>query len=109
MDTQEFFAQNKETFDLIFIDADHSFEAVRADFYGAMDILNPGGLLVLHDTDPENDALMADGYCGDSYRIVTEFLFREANSYAFITLPLNEAGITLVQRRFDTRVGLRSP
>ena len=30
--TDEFFKNNEETFDVIFIDADHSFEAVKKDF-----------------------------------------------------------------------------
>jgi predicted O-methyltransferase YrrM len=36
-------------FDVIFIDADHSYEGVRKDFVNAQQHLNDGGLIVFHD------------------------------------------------------------
>jgi len=36
-------------YDVIFIDADHSFEAVKKDFNNYHGMLNPGGVLALHD------------------------------------------------------------
>jgi predicted O-methyltransferase YrrM len=59
-----------EWFDFIFIDADHSFEAVTADIQTCIPLLSPGGLLALHDfqsyTEPGPTAaaynLMAAGW-----------------------------------------------
>ncbi len=36
-------------FDLIFIDGDHSYEGVAADFLNYAPLIRPGGLVVLHD------------------------------------------------------------
>jgi predicted O-methyltransferase YrrM len=49
MSTNEFFEQNKNTFDCIFIDADHSYEGVLADYKNAMEVINKGGIIILHD------------------------------------------------------------
>lgn len=43
-----------ESFDLIFIDGDHSYEAVRSDLLRSLGLLRPGGVLVLHDYDRES-------------------------------------------------------
>lgn len=48
-----FFLQNKETFDLIFIDGLHLYEQVLKDVENALQCLNPGGLIVMHDCMPE--------------------------------------------------------
>lgn len=38
-------------FDFVFIDADHSYEAVRRDFESYRPLVRPGGLIALHDID----------------------------------------------------------
>jgi SAM-dependent methyltransferase len=60
---------NGETFDLVFIDGDHSYEAVRSDIKEARGRLMPGGVVAFHDyrspSDPgvtrAVDELIADG------------------------------------------------
>lgn len=99
--TQDFFRQNQSTFDMIFIDADHSFDAVRCDFEESIKILNSDGTIVLHDTAPRNEYLLQPGYCGDSYRM-NDYLLA-LDQYTFVTLPINEAGLTLVRRKSDMR------
>ena len=32
--------------------------------------VNPGGIIILYDTNPENNNLIHPGYCWDSYKIV---------------------------------------
>ena len=44
--------KDSEAFDLIFIDGDHSYEAVKSDLENAIKFLNKDGLIVLHDVDP---------------------------------------------------------
>jgi len=52
MTSDAFFAQNKETFDIIFIDGLHTYEQVLKDILNAAKVLNPGGTILMHDCLP---------------------------------------------------------
>lgn len=93
--TDNFFAQNTRTFDMIFIDACHCIDYVIKDFENSIQCLNHNGLIALHDTDPENESLLPKEFCSDSYK------FRElyCDKYEIITLPVDNAGLTLVKRK----------
>ena len=108
MSTNDFFSQNKETFDIIFIDADHKFESVKTDLLNAIKILNYDGMIFLHDTDPEADFLLQPRYCNDSYRIL-KYIYEELPELTQITLPVTEAGLTIVKRKGDSRVKTFKP
>jgi glycosyltransferase involved in cell wall biosynthesis len=54
MTSDEFFNQNKEVFDIIFIDGDHSFEQSLADLNNSIKALRVGGFIVMHDAMPVN-------------------------------------------------------
>lgn len=47
--TDDFFSTNNDTFDCIFIDADHSYEGVKKDYENALKCINTGGVLIFHD------------------------------------------------------------
>jgi SAM-dependent methyltransferase len=51
-----FFTNNKETFDLIFIDGLHHADQVEKDIQNALEILNPNGYIVCHDMLPPEEA-----------------------------------------------------
>lgn len=51
----------KDRFDFIFLDGDHSAQAVYQEVSAATAILNPGGLILLHDYYPEGRPLFPDG------------------------------------------------
>lgn len=51
MTSDEFFQQNEDRFDVIFIDGDHSFEQSRKDFYNSVEALNNYGVILMHDID----------------------------------------------------------
>lgn len=54
----EFFRGNKERFDLVFVDGDHSYAAALNDIGYAIEAIADGGLIVLHDYfGPGNDPL----------------------------------------------------
>lgn len=40
---------NGQTFDLVFVDGDHSYESVRADIEFASKVIRPGGVIAFHD------------------------------------------------------------
>jgi hypothetical protein len=47
-----FFRKNRETFDIIFIDGLHLHEQTLRDITNALKVLNPGGIIVMHDCLP---------------------------------------------------------
>ena len=104
MTTDQFFLGNKETFDLIFIDADHSFEQVKVDFASAIEILNSNGFIVLHDTDPVEKRMLNFGYAGDCYKIID--YIRSLGQYDILTLPISKPGLSIVTRKNNRRVPL---
>ena len=52
--SDDFFEQNQEKFDIVFIDGLHTFEQVRRDVANALRCLNPDGWIALHDMLPRN-------------------------------------------------------
>jgi hypothetical protein len=49
MASDEFFATDASTFDIIFLDGDHRWPQVTRDLVNALARLNPGGTVVMHD------------------------------------------------------------
>lgn len=52
MTSDNFFAQNKDTFDIIFIDGYHEAHQVYKDIHNALKCLNEHGIIVCHDCNP---------------------------------------------------------
>ena len=105
--TDSFFDHFNEKIDMAFIDADHTFESVKQDFLNCYKRLNDGGIIVLHDTDPEDNSLFVSNRCGNGYKIV-DFLEKEFDDINIVTLPLTEAGISIVSKKQSTRTHLRN-
>ncbi len=105
-DTHTFFENFNEGIDMIFIDADHCFNSASKDFENALKRLNPGGIIILHDTDPVEDWLIDPKYCGDSYRIVS--LLEKRDDVNIVTIPLESSGLSIVTKKNNTRVQLRN-
>jgi hypothetical protein len=89
-------------FDAIFVDADHSYKSVYTDCLHSFRHLSSHGVLFLHDTDPNHPRLLDSGYCGDAYKIVEKL--EEIGEFNVFTMPVAEAGLTVVQRRKSRRV-----
>lgn len=82
-------------FDVVFIDADHSADAVQRDFRGIWPHVSRNGIVLLHDTNPENEADTASGLCGDSWRFAENLHLR---GYEAVTLPYHP-GLTIIRKR----------
>lgn len=54
--SDEFFARNDRTFDLILIDGLHTFAQSLCDVCNSLSVLSSGGVIVLHDCLPETEA-----------------------------------------------------
>lgn len=98
MTTERFiadFAMRCAPFDVVFIDADHDAEAVRRDFSGIWPYVSDDGLVLLHDTNPQEDADTAPEFCGDSWKFAQ--LLKLQNREA-VTLPYHP-GLTIIRKR----------
>lgn len=104
MTTSEFFTQNTDTLDLIFIDACHQFSFVKEDFENALKVLNPQGLIMLHDTNPKSSDLISEEnkWCGNAY-LMNKYLEEKHPELLFVTLPVANEGISIVHRKLDLR------
>ena len=60
MTSDEFFKQNTETFDAIFIDGLHTDYQCSLDIFNAFKCLNYGGSIIVHDTMPETENMTGD-------------------------------------------------
>lgn len=83
--------------DLLFIDADHSREAVLKDFWNFFPFVAPHGLILLHDGHPGSEEYISDIFCGTAYQAVAE-LSRHTDEYEMMTLPVHP-GLTICRKR----------
>lgn len=82
---------------MLFIDADHSKEAVLQDFRGFFPFVAPYGLILLHDSHPGKEGMMHPGLCGTAYQAIEE-LSKETESYEMMTIPISP-GLTICRKR----------
>ena len=73
--SEDYWHATKQHFDLVFIDGDHTCEAVLTDVLNALDHLNEGGAVVVHDVLPvhieETRQLEPNhDYLGDGWRVI---------------------------------------
>lgn len=105
--TDNFFKNVDSNFkvDVAFIDANHTFEFVKRDFKNVLNILSPGGIILMHDQDPVSYDFISNEnkLCGNAYKMVNYIIdnYPECN---IITLPLEVSGISMVQRKNETRI-----
>ena len=99
--TDDFFESNTGMFDMIFIDANHNYDCVKRDFVRSLKILTSQGTIIMHDTDPVSLKYLDEGYCSNAYKIIHDL--RCNDQVDFVTLPMNEAGLTIVKHRNSER------
>ncbi len=76
--SDDFFASNRETFDVIFVDGLHTYEQVRVDLLNSFKVLNEGGVILMHDCLPLNYDEQAipcqsKAWTGDVWKAAFEF------------------------------------
>lgn len=82
---------------LLFIDADHSKEAVIQDFQNFFPFVAPHGLILLHDTHPQDEAMMQPGLSGTACQAV-EILAQNTGEFELMTIPV-APGLTICRKR----------
>lgn len=74
MTSDEFFKQNNETFDVIFVDGLHEYKQVTRDINNSINVLNDNGIIIIHDMLPRteemaNPNIISKGsWLGDVYK-----------------------------------------
>lgn len=104
--TDDFFINNTDTFDVVFIDACHKVSFVKRDFINALKFLNKNGIILLHDVDPISIGFIDDkgaNYSANAYKIVN-WIYKNYPDLNVIVIPIDEAGIAVVNRKLDRRI-----
>ena len=93
------FAAQAPLVELAFIDADHGHAASLLDFELLLPNVANDGLVLLHDTYPENASWLTDDHCSDSFR-TADAIYHRAFEYGveIVTLPV-PPGLTIVRKR----------
>ncbi len=65
--SDEFFAQNNDKFDIVFIDGLHVSDQVVKDIANSLDVLNPLGTIVMHDCLPNSEFAQSRERLGDHW------------------------------------------
>jgi len=93
MTSDEFFSQNTETFDTIFIDGLHHYDQVLRDVDNSLKILNSGGTIIIHDMLPviEEETNMPNPgkskvWLGDVWRLGFELMSRSDIKFKLVTI-----------------------
>ena len=112
MTSDEFFDQNDQCFDIIFIDGLHHSEQVDKDIKNSLSVLNNNGVILIHDANPVTEysqrvprpgngtpSLLPYGWSGDVWKSIVKFRSKNKN-YTCLTLKtLKEPGISIIYKK----------
>ena len=104
MSSNDFFEDNSNLYDLIFIDGDHNYNQVKLDVENALSILTPNGMVVMHDTcptkrkhvEPKKDEIQE--WCGESFKVAAEY--NKMDGFSVITWA-QDFGVTIIRTGND--------
>jgi len=110
--SDNFFENNKETFDVIFIDGLHHANQVYKDILNSLDVLNDGGCIVCHDMNPEKEEYqiipLRDGvvtWNGDCWKAFVRLRRERENLEMFVVNTDHGCGI--IRRGKQTRIEIK--
>ena len=98
--SDQFFFQNKDYFDCIFIDGLHEYDQVYKDLENSIHFLNNSGIIFLHDTLPSSIHQQAVPrykriWNGDVWKVIVNF--RTNENYNIVTCNIDH-GVTILQK-----------
>ncbi len=96
--SDDFALQHKKSISFSFIDGCHLYDFVKRDFNFVYGLLNPGGIVCMHDTLPASQKHASPGQCQDAYKLRLELEKRE--DIEIVTWPYpNYHGISMVMKK----------
>ena len=107
MTSDDFFKQNKEIYDIIFIDGHHDSEYVCRDLNNSIKCLNKNGIIILHDCLPPNKTYSLKleewkntpndgGWCGDGFKVIKSVVQNYNKDYNIFVVD-TDAGVGVLQ------------
>ena len=104
-----FFLDNKNKFDLIFIDGLHHYKQVKKDITNSLKILNKGGVILMHDCMPRNYFYQAVprsqyNWNGDTYKAFLEI--RTKDDYDSYCCYADEGIGVILKRKNKNKLNL---
>ena len=102
--SDEFFQQNNKKFDCIFIDGLHEYDQVYKDISNSLDVLNKGGIILLHDCLPKSMSQQAVPrhqwiWNGDVWKCIVNF--RSRKDLDIVTCKIDQ-GVSVI-RKIDNK------
>jgi hypothetical protein len=102
--SDEFFADNKQEFDVIFIDGLHTYDQVRRDLINSFGALKDGGWIAIHDMLPRNwtehhlPIVSTGAWTGDVWKVAFELLATDGIEFKLLKLD-HGVGVIKVLRK----------
>ena len=104
--SDEFFKNNKEKFDIIFIDGLHHYEQVIVDINNALSVLNDNGHILVHDCLPRTIAHQAipryrGSWNGDVWKSIVEL---RTKKYLDVFTCEIDFGVGIIQKKVNSNL-----
>jgi hypothetical protein len=99
--SDDFFKEVKfEKIGLAYIDGGHTYEQAKRDFDNIFKILEPNGVIILHDTYPPSEEFLSpDTACGDVYKLRKELEKRnDLDCFTFVFPTACGVGLTITRK-----------
>lgn len=111
--SDDFFRENQETFDIVFIDGLHHAEQVLRDIYNSLSVLTGNGIVFLHDCNPRAEETQLrehapggeDGWNGDVWKAIA-YLRRSVPDLYCRVLDTDQGIGVVVPRNRDVKPSL---
>lgn len=110
MSTDDFFAQNTEKFDIIYIDADHREAQLMIDIENSLLALNQNGIILCHDCNPQEEKHQLEE--GDLWQTAWKAFSRYRTVSPYKTYCINDGygiGVIDTTSPADTIATIRIP
>ena len=102
--SDEFFKENKETFDVIFIDGLHTYKQIRNDIINSLNCINDNGWIAMHDMLPRDwkeqhiPILTTKAWTGDVWKVAFEIIKTEGLDFKIISIDCG-VGVIKVNKK----------